>query len=198
MYFDLVIKIIFGLIWIGLVWFWLMKKKANWVHLIFFTIFYVYLFYVLDYTLFQFQSLIILKYFMPNLMLNGQDAGHDLNLIPLIVLTSQDLETSLLNILLFVPFGFGLPFITNLRLKQVVICGLLFSFALELLQLVSGQIAKVTFRVADINDLIFNALGVLIGYCLFRGFMIIFRRLFYRAKVSKNSIVQFIIDRPQP
>src|SRR5438132_1110680 len=101
-----------GLIWLGFVIFLRLKKKSR-VYLIFFTIFYVYIIKVLDYTLFQFQSLLLLKYFMPNLILNGQT--ENINLIPLIALTSQDLKTSLLNILLLIPFGFGLPFITNFR-----------------------------------------------------------------------------------
>ena len=42
-----------------------------------------------------------------------------MNLIPLVTLTPQDLKTSLLNILLMIPFGFGLPFITNFRMKKI-------------------------------------------------------------------------------
>src|SRR5215216_2816399 len=102
MYFDLLTILLFGLIWIGVITFLRLNKKKSLVYLIFFTIFYIYLFKVLDYTLFQFQTLIIMKYFVPNLMLNGLSAGKDLNLIPLITLTSGDLETSLLNILLLI------------------------------------------------------------------------------------------------
>src|ERR687885_2589032 len=114
MFFNLLTVLVFGLIWIGIVTFLRLKKKKSLIYLISFTIFYVYLFKVLDYTLFQFQSLLLLKYFMPGLILNGQTAGKSINLIPLVMLTSQDLKTSLLNILMLVPFGFGLPFITNL------------------------------------------------------------------------------------
>jgi glycopeptide antibiotics resistance protein len=170
MYFDLLIVFIFGLIWLGLITFLRLERNTNLVYLIFFTIFYVYLFKVLDYTLFQFQPLIFLKFFMPNLMLQGQAAGNDINLIPLITLTSGDLKTSLLNILLFVPFGFGLSFITNLSMKRTVLAGAFFSIGIEFLQFITGFIAKITFRIADINDVIFNILGVVIGYILFIGF----------------------------
>ena len=105
MYFDLLTILLFGLIWIGTVTFLRLKKKKSVVYLIFFTIFYSYLFKVLDYTLFQFQSLLLLKYFMPDLILQGQTAGKNINLIPLITLTLEDLKTSLLNILLLIPFG---------------------------------------------------------------------------------------------
>jgi hypothetical protein len=100
MYFELLTVLLFGLLWIGIVTFLRLKKKEGLVHLIFFTIFYAYLFKVLDYTLFQFQSLLLLKHSMPNLILQGETADKSLNLIPLITLTPEDLETSLLNILL--------------------------------------------------------------------------------------------------
>jgi hypothetical protein len=100
MYFDLLTVLLFGLIWIGIVTFLRLKKKKSLAYFIFFTIFYIYIVKVLDYTLFQFQSLVLLKYFMPDLILNGQTVGKNMNLIPLVTLTPQDLKTSLLNILL--------------------------------------------------------------------------------------------------
>lgn len=197
MYFDLLTILLFGLIWIGIVTFLWLKKKKSVVYLIFFTIFYVYLFKVLDYTLFQFQSLLLLKHFMPDLILNGQTAGKNMNLIPLVSLTSQDLKTSLLNILLLVPFGFGLPFITNLRMKKIVVIGALFSIVIEFLQLVTGFMAKITFRIADINDVIFNTVGVVIGYILFVGFVRIYRHISHNGEISANPILRYIDERPQ-
>ncbi len=196
-YFNLFVILLFGLMWIAIVTFLRLKKQQSFVYLIFFTVFYAYIVKVLDYTLFQFQSLLILKYFMPGLILQGQAAGKILNLIPLVTLTTEDITTSLLNILLLIPFGFGLPFITNFRMKRVVVIGGLFSIVLELLQLMSGVAAKITFRIADINDVIFNTFGVLIGYMLFVGFVHIYSRLFGNSKVSANPILQYIALRPQ-
>ena len=197
MYFDLLTVLLFGLIWIGIVTFLRLMKKKSLVYLIFFTIFYVYLFKVLDYTLFQFQSLILLKYFMPNLILNGRTADKSVNLLPLITLIPQDLKTSLLNILLLVPFGFGLPFITNLRMKKIIVIGALFSIVIEFLQLVTGFMAKITFRIADINDVIFNTVGVVIGYILFVGFVRIYRHISHNGEISANPILRYIDERPQ-
>ena len=197
MMFNLLAVLLFALIWIGVVTFLWSKKKKSLAYLIFFTIFYVYIVKVLDYTLFQFQSLLLLKYFMPNLILNGQPAGKDLNLIPLITLTPQDLETSLLNILLLIPFGFGLPFITNFRMQKIVVIGALFSIAIEFLQLITGFMAKITFRIADINDVIFNTVGVAIGYMLFVGFVRSYRHLSRDWKISANPILRYIAERPQ-
>jgi glycopeptide antibiotics resistance protein len=197
MYLDLLTALLFGLMWIGIVMFLRLKKEKGFVYLVFFTIFYVYLFKVLDYTLFQFQSLLLLKYFMPNLILNGQTAGESINLIPLITLLPQDLTTSLSNILLLIPFGFGLPFITNLRMKKVVAIGVLFSITIELLQLVTGLVASLTFRIADINDVIFNTFGVAIGYLLFVGFVRIYRHTSHNWEISANPILRHIAERPQ-
>lgn len=196
-YFDGLIVLLFGLVWIGIVAFLRLKKKKSLIYLLFFTLFYVYLFKVLDYTLFQFQSLLLLKYFMPHLILRGQAAGKSLNLFPLVTLTSQDLKTSLLNILLMLPFGFGLPFITNFRMKKIVVIGSLFSIFIELLQLVTGLVANITFRIADINDVIFNTIGVVVGYILFSGFVYTFRRLSHKWKISANPFSRYIAERPQ-
>jgi glycopeptide antibiotics resistance protein len=195
MYFDLLTVLLFGLIWIGMVTF--LRSKKSPAYLIFFTIFYVYIFKVLDYTLFQFQSLILLKHFMPDLILNGQAAGKDINLVPFITLTPQDLQTSLLNILLLIPFGFGLPFITDFRMKKIVVIGALFSIVIEFLQLITGYMAKMTFRIADINDVIFNTMGVAIGYILFVGFVRIYRHISQNWEISANPIVRYIAERPQ-
>lgn len=126
-------------------------------------------------------------------MLRGQEAGKAVNLMPLMTLTPEDIKTSLLNILLMIPFGFGLPFVTNLRLKKTVIIGALFSIGIELLQLITGLMAGITFRVADINDVLFNTAGVAIGYILFIGFISLYRRIIH----SRHPFLQYIAERPQ-
>ncbi|MCU7502982.1 MAG: VanZ family protein [Ignavibacteria bacterium] len=194
---NLATFLFFGSIWLGISAFFLLKKKKCKVYVLYFTIFYVYLYKVFDYTLFQFQSLLLLKHFVPNLMLNGLRAEKSLNLIPLATLTPGDVKTSLLNVLLMVPFGFGLPFITNFRMKRVALAGALFSIAIELLQLISGFMADITFRVADINDVIFNTLGAAIGYMIFALFVRMYRLLFRNWKMSAAPILQYIAERPQ-
>ena len=184
-------------IWIGFIVFFWMKKKKSLVYILFFTIFYIYLLKVLDYTLFQYQSLLLLKYFMPRIILHGIKAEKAMNLIPLITLTSQDIKTSLLNILLFIPFGFGLPFVVDFRMKKIIIIGMLFSIVIEFLQLITGLIAKITFRIADVNDVIFNTVGVAIGYVLFVGFVTVCRYAFRKWKISANPIFRYIAQRPQ-
>jgi glycopeptide antibiotics resistance protein len=96
-----------------------------------------------------------------------------------------------------IPFGFGLPFITNFRFKRIVIAGLLLSIAIELLQFVTGFMANTTFRIADINDLVFNTVGVAFGYVLFVGFLRIYRQVFHRRKTLANPLLRYIAERPQ-
>jgi len=195
--FNLLTILLFTLIWMGIAMFFRIKKKKSFVYLLFFSIFYVYLFKVLDYTLFQYQSLLLLKYFKPDLMLNGVTAGESLNLLPLITLTQGDIKTSFLNILLLIPFGFGLPFITNFRMKNIIVLGAIFSIGIEILQLITGLIAKVTFRIADINDVLFNTIGVTIGYMLFVQVLRISRQLSHDKMNSENPILKYISERPQ-
>lgn len=180
-YFNLLTTLLFGLILAGALVYLRSKKKKSWTYLLFFGLFAIYIFKVLDYTLLQYQSLLLLKMFAPNLMLNGQEAGQAVNLVPLISLTSGDIKTSLLNILLFVPFGFLLPFFTKINMTKVVIIGALLSISIELAQLLTGLLAKTTFRVADINDLLFNITGAAIGYGLFMLFVKT------RQRASKNG-----------
>ena len=120
-----------------------------------------------------------------------------MNLIPLVTLKAEDIQTSLLNILLLTPFGFGLPFFTDFRMKRVVVTGALVSIVIELLQLISGLVARITFRVADINDVIFNTIGVSIGYLLFVAFVRAYRRISHHWEVSVNPILRYIAERPQ-
>jgi len=197
LYLNISAMLLVSLIWIGIAAFLLFKKKKSLVYLLFFTVFYVYIVTVLYYTLYIHQSLLLLKYFVPDLMLNGTAAGKSLNLIPLITITLGDLKFLFLNILLFMPFGFGLPFVTNFRFKKIVVIGALFSIAIELLHLLTGLLAKMTFRVVDINDVIFNTVGVAIGYILFVAFVRIYRHLFRNWKISANPILRYIAERPQ-
>jgi glycopeptide antibiotics resistance protein len=194
---DRAALLLVGLAWIGMLAILRVRKQQGLVYMLFFTIFFVYVVVVLDRTLFQFQSLIVLKHFAPHLMLNGQGDGNTVDLIPLVKLTHEDLETSLLNVLLMVPFGFGLPFITNLRFTGTVVAGVLISVVIEVFQLVTGLIGGVTFRIADVNDVIFNATGVVLGYGLFVGFVRVYRGVTGEWKLSTNPISRHISERTQ-
>ena len=84
-----------------------------------------------------------------------------LTLIPFIPMLS-DIKNTILNIALFVPLGFMLPiFWKNYRtLKHTFTFSFLLSLAIELLQIL-------TYRATDINDLIANTFGAILGYFVF-------------------------------
>lgn len=84
----------------------------------------------------------------------------DVNLIPFVNVRS-DFSQYLANILLFVPFGFLFPLLTSENCPcSTLLWGIGFSFSIEFLQLFS-------LRTTDINDLMMNSLGVLLGYLFF-------------------------------
>lgn len=93
------------------------------------------------------------------------------NLEPFMYMFS-DLGSSMLNVLLFIPMGFLLPVLWQKyrNMGQTLLTGLCSSVLIEGLQLF-------TFRATDINDLMTNTLGTLLGYasariaiCCFPGF----------------------------
>ena len=84
----------------------------------------------------------------------------NINLVPFAYMFS-DYRNSLLNVLLFVPLGFFLPVLWK-RFRSffwTALFGLGFSLAIELLQLL-------TFRATDVNDLMTNTAGTILGWCL--------------------------------
>lgn len=84
------------------------------------------------------------------------------NFVPFAYMFS-DYETSLLNVLLFIPLGFFLPLFWKRFRKMwpTVLFGFCISLLIEVLQIF-------TFRASDVNDLMTNTLGTLIGWGISR------------------------------
>lgn len=83
----------------------------------------------------------------------------EINWIPLRDFSSANIVGMGLNILMFIPFGAFLPiyFGRFWKMSTTVLAGAFMSFTIEVLQLF-------TFRLTDIDDLIMNTLGTLLGY----------------------------------
>ena len=91
---------------------------------------------------------------------------------------------SLLNVLLFVPLGFFLPVLWK-RFRsflRTVLFGLGFSACIELLQLF-------TFRATDINDLMTNTVGTILGWCLGRLVLKLFPSIRPSWKTGELAVV---------
>lgn len=84
-------------------------------------------------------------------------------LVPFVGLR-ESLTERVLNVVLFLPFGFLLPVIWERfrTLLPTALAGFLLSLVIEVSQLF-------TFRVTDINDLIGNTLGTVLGFLLARA-----------------------------
>ena len=82
-----------------------------------------------------------------------------------------DQTAYLLNIVLFVPLGFLLPLLWEKQngLFRILLAGASFSLLIELSQLLN-------IRNSDIDDLLLNTLGAIIGFALYRLFAAIARR----------------------
>ena len=82
------------------------------------------------------------------------------NIVPFAYMFS-DLTNTLLNVVLFIPLGFFLPFFWERfhRFPYAVLFGFFTSMLIESLQIF-------TLRATDINDLITNTFGTILGYFL--------------------------------
>jgi glycopeptide antibiotics resistance protein len=98
------------------------------------------------------------------------------------------------NILLTMPFGFGISFIARLRAKDFVWLAPALGVSIELAQLLIGLLLRYPFRVVDVNDAIMNALGVLIGYSLFRGFARLYLWATQRSQFQHRGLTAHIYD----
>ncbi|PAD34536.1 VanZ family protein [Terribacillus saccharophilus] len=73
------------------------------------------------------------------------------------------------NILLFVPLGFYLPLLIR-RTRSffiVVLCGFVFSTAVESTQGLLNYFVGYNYRSVDIDDVILNVLGAMLGYAFY-------------------------------
>ncbi|HDR7642947.1 TPA: VanZ family protein, partial [Bacillus wiedmannii] len=93
--------------------------------------------------------------------------------------------TYLLNIVLFMPFGFLLPTIWPQfrKMKNTVCAGFFFSLAIELNQLLNN-------RITDIDDLFTNTLGAIVGYVLYR---VLFKMICKREKKKLDTNTSLVI-----
>ena len=98
------------------------------------------------------------------------------------------------NILLTIPFGFGVNFIARIKPKNSLWLALGVGFAFESIQLVISVVFRSPFRAVDINDLILNATGVLLGYGIFRVFGAIYFYVVQKFQSQPRHIFAYVHD----
>lgn len=132
------------------------KQKGTYLHILYLIIFSVYLFGIFHYT--RTGTLYDAKLYGLEFNVN------QINLIPF-----SDMEIDFvaygLNVILFMPLGFLLPFIwSNFeKYKSIITCSISLSAIIEISQLLNN-------RRTDIDDLILNTIGAIIGLILFKLF----------------------------
>jgi len=98
------------------------------------------------------------------------------------------------NTLLTIPFGFGIHFIAHIKPKNIpwfiVVVGCSFEFT----QLVMALVFHAGFRAIDINDVILNATGVVLGYGVFRVFGVIYSFIIRKFKQQPRYIFAYIYE----
>ncbi|MDH6651096.1 VanZ family protein [Priestia megaterium] len=87
-----------------------------------------------------------------------------INFIPILTI---DLTTFLLNVLMLIPFGMYVPFLnqTTTSFKRIAKLGFMLSLSFELLQLLI-RVSLGSGRSSDINDLLANTAGAIIGFLI--------------------------------
>lgn len=118
-----------------------------------------------------------------NILKNGT---HGINLLPLKVLfeTYREVFVNLNinyfiinflgNIIMFMPIGFFIPLLWEIPDKKIIIVGFLFSLFIEVCQLFLN-------RGTDVDDLILNTLGTILGLLVYK----------FLYKKFKNLIIRF-------
>jgi glycopeptide antibiotics resistance protein len=163
----------------------LFRRKRSTSYRFFFTIFWLYLLFVVSLTLFPIPFLDKLSYRSP--------VGEILSRVNLVPFDFGRLfennatvvfELFFGNILLTMPFGFGLPFVARFHPKSMLWIAVAAGFGIESAQLGVNLLLGGTYRSVDINDVLLNAIGAWLGYLLFLGFAGVYRVF------SKDHILQ--------
>ncbi len=176
----------------------LWQHKRGPSHLFFFAVFWIYLLAVVNLTLFPLP--------LPGRMDGGwarQSATFILsrvNLAPfyfgdLFFLRPKIVFFQLAgNVLLTVPFGFGISFVLGLKAKHFPWLAVAAGLCIETSQLVVSLVIGGAYRGVDINDVLLNATGVLIGYGFFRVFARVYLAILRRLEVEPQGLFACIRD----
>jgi glycopeptide antibiotics resistance protein len=97
------------------------------------------------------------------------------------------------NILLTIPFGFLLPFATQAGIRRLPWLALASGLGFETLQLLLSLVFGGNYRSVDINDVILNTAGTLIGYGLFRLFATVVRFAAEHAKAPPTGLGAYLL-----
>lgn len=179
--------IAFAILALVLIGIWLKNKDSFQVFFVF--VFGIYIINVVNVVVFPFPIEYDISNFKPNINLIPFDFSHcDPRGLELCIREIYQ------NILLTIPFGFGVNFVARVKPKNILLVSLAVGFTFEFTQLVISFIVRSPFRAVDINDLILNATGVLIGYGIFRIFGAMYLYVIQKIPSQPRHIFAYVHD----
>ncbi len=175
----------------------LRRRKHSYPFLFFFSVFWVYLLVVVGMVLFPIPLLDPADGYLWRS--SASRIISKINLIPFDYVRYVNVSRMYLflrdvvaNILLTMPFGFGISFLHPVRAKRVPALAILVGVGIETSQLIANLILGLSYRSVDINDTIMNAIGVMLGYAMFRLFSWIFIGYAGRHQVTHADLFVYI------
>ena len=157
------------------------------MYLLCFSVMYIYLCVVLDLTQFPIYASEGMKAAM-----GGQNVWREMNLIPLKTIVTDFSMESVLNIIVTIPLGFGLSFLMRCSWRQIMLSGLLVGGCSEAGQLLTALWVGFTFRHVNIDDILLNIIGVLLGYGVFKIFRNVFQWGYKKLETNSNAFLSYI------
>ena len=167
----------------------LWKKNKNLSYIFLCVVFGVYLIGVISVVVFPFPIGYSNPGFNPSVNLIPFNFGNCFDIFPEICF-----RTIFENILLTLPFGFGISFIVPIKPKHIAWLGIMVGLLFELTQFAISLVVRSPFRATDINDVIFNAIGVLLGYGIFLVFGDAYKRIIEKIKLQPKYIFAYVYD----
>ena len=176
-----------GLLCAILPFLWWRRRSPS--YLLFFSIFWIYLLVVVQTVIFP--IMINMDYSNPGVM-------PKINLIPFYFNYCSTLKFCVIgilgNIILTIPYGFGINFLVKVKPGNFLWLGFAVGFGFEFSQLLISLIFRSGFRSIDINDVILNATGVLTGYALFKVFSRAYLKIAGRFEIKGKWLFADIYD----
>jgi glycopeptide antibiotics resistance protein len=95
------------------------------------------------------------------------------------------------NVVLGIPFGFVFPFVVTVSgWRQMVRYGLMFGAAIELTQLAISLLYGFAYRVIDVNDVLLNFTGAMIGYALLRAVAFLYQAVLGQRRRATSPLAE--------
>ena len=173
----------------------LLWRKCSRAYLICFSVFWLYLLFAVSLTIFPMPLPETIVWRSPIILILSR-----VNLVPFSFGSLFDNPPNVIfqeifgNILLTVPFGFGIPFLVRFNPKNLPWLAIGAGLAFETAQLGFSLLIGGLYRSVDINDVLLNAAGVLLGYVLFRGFAWLYVAGSRRIKIKQSGLCAYLYE----